>query len=88
MLSEEDDPNVQKYLDGSWEKENKRHPVDLELELVLGKMPRKVRIPISALFCTESKFIIFFLDLQFRNFYAQARKINPAKKSNCERCFR
>lgn len=42
VLSEEDKPDVQKYLDGSWEKENKRHPVDLELELVLGKMPRKV----------------------------------------------
>ena len=44
ILSEEEDINVDKYLDGSYEKENARHPVDLELELVLGKMPQKVRI--------------------------------------------
>lgn len=42
ILSEEERPDVKKYLDGSWEKENRRHPVDLELELVLGKMPQKV----------------------------------------------
>lgn len=42
MLSEEENPNINKYMDDSWLKENKRHPVDLDLELVLGKMPRKV----------------------------------------------
>lgn len=35
--------DVTKYLNGSYKKENVRHPVDLDLELVLGKMPRKVR---------------------------------------------
>ena len=28
-------------MDGTWDK-TKRHPVDLDLELVLGKMPQKV----------------------------------------------
>ena len=35
--------DVMKYLNGSYEQENVRHPVDLNLELVLGKMPQKVR---------------------------------------------
>ncbi|KAJ9594363.1 hypothetical protein L9F63_014205, partial [Diploptera punctata] len=42
ILSEEEENNIDKYLNGSYEKENVRHPVDLELELVLGKMPQKV----------------------------------------------
>ncbi len=33
--------NDEKYLNGSADGD-KRHPVDLELELVLGKMPQKV----------------------------------------------
>ncbi|KAJ1521156.1 hypothetical protein ONE63_002851 [Megalurothrips usitatus] len=40
ILSEEDDMNDEKYLN-SVEPQDKRHPVDLELELVLGKMPQK-----------------------------------------------
>ncbi|XP_026272194.1 phosphoribosylformylglycinamidine synthase [Frankliniella occidentalis] len=40
ILSEEDDMNDEKYLNGSVDG-SKRHPVDLELELVLGKMPQK-----------------------------------------------
>jgi len=43
ILSEEEDVDVTKYLNGSYEQENVRHPVDLDLELVLGKMPQKVR---------------------------------------------
>jgi phosphoribosylformylglycinamidine synthase len=43
ILSEEEDVDDTKYLNGSYEQENVRHPVDLDLELVLGKMPRKVR---------------------------------------------
>lgn len=39
ILSEEDDTNDEKYLNGL--DSNQRHPVDLELELVLGKMPQK-----------------------------------------------
>lgn len=39
ILSEEDDCDASKYL--SEVHEDKRHPVDLDLELVLGKMPRK-----------------------------------------------
>lgn len=42
ILSEEENADITKYMDGSWMKENKRHPVDLDLQLVLGKMPRKV----------------------------------------------
>lgn len=38
ILSEEDDFDLSKY-----EQNNIRHPVDLELELVLGKMPQKVK---------------------------------------------
>ncbi|GLH08832.1 CLUMA_CG000196, isoform A [Gryllus bimaculatus] len=34
-------PDDKKFLDGSFEKEKAKYPVDLELELVLGKMPRK-----------------------------------------------
>ncbi|XP_012285205.1 phosphoribosylformylglycinamidine synthase [Orussus abietinus] len=41
ILSEEDDCNTEKYLDESYVP-GKRHPVDLDLELVLGKIPRKV----------------------------------------------
>ncbi|XP_076642903.1 phosphoribosylformylglycinamidine synthase isoform X1 [Halictus rubicundus] len=40
ILSEENDCNVSKYLNKNY-KDEKRHPVDLDLELVLGKMPRK-----------------------------------------------
>jgi len=43
ILSEEEEVDDMKYLNGSYEQENIRHPVDLDLELVLGKMPRKVR---------------------------------------------
>lgn len=42
ILSEEDDCDASKYLSEVYE--DKRHPVDLDLELVLGKMPRKVGI--------------------------------------------
>jgi len=42
ILSEEEEVDDMKYLNGSYEQENIRHPVDLDLELVLGKMPRKV----------------------------------------------
>ncbi|XP_047003252.1 phosphoribosylformylglycinamidine synthase isoform X1 [Schistocerca americana] len=42
ILSEEEDPEDTKYLDGTYTSSDVRHPVDLELELVLGKMPRKV----------------------------------------------
>lgn len=35
--------NDKKYLNGS-ENKDMRHPFDLELELVLGKMPRKVSL--------------------------------------------
>lgn len=41
ILSEEPDCDVSKYLNGNYEKEEARHPVDLDLELVLGKMPQK-----------------------------------------------
>lgn len=50
-------------MDGSWERENKRHPVDLDLELVLGKMPRKVKYKVfcftlvNNIFKTHEKFI-------------------------------
>jgi len=44
VLSEEENPDPSKYLDGTRAHGVKRHPVDLDLELVLGKMPRKVRI--------------------------------------------
>lgn len=41
ILSEENDGDTSKYLNKDYE--NKvRHPVDLDLNLVLGKMPRKV----------------------------------------------
>ncbi|XP_069680466.1 phosphoribosylformylglycinamidine synthase isoform X2 [Periplaneta americana] len=42
ILSEEEEMDEKKYLSGSYAQENVRHPVDLELELVLGKMPQKV----------------------------------------------
>lgn len=41
VLSEEDDCDYSKYLNGS-DSSKRRHPVDLDLELVLGKMPQKV----------------------------------------------
>lgn len=40
ILSEETDCDVSKYLEGDYDK-RKKHPVNLDLELVLGKMPRK-----------------------------------------------
>nr|XP_031826710.1 phosphoribosylformylglycinamidine synthase [Nomia melanderi] len=40
ILSEENNCDVSKYLDENY-KQDTRHPVDLDLELVLGKMPRK-----------------------------------------------
>ncbi|KAK9296578.1 hypothetical protein QLX08_009424 [Tetragonisca angustula] len=40
ILSEEDDCESSKYLNENYEFK-KRHPVDLDLELVLGKMPQK-----------------------------------------------
>ncbi|XP_043267465.1 phosphoribosylformylglycinamidine synthase [Venturia canescens] len=40
VLSEEEHCDPTKYLNGT-EDRNLRHPVDLELELVLGKMPQK-----------------------------------------------
>jgi phosphoribosylformylglycinamidine synthase len=43
ILSEEEEMDVTRYLNGTYKQENVRHPVDLELELVLGKMPQKVR---------------------------------------------
>jgi phosphoribosylformylglycinamidine synthase len=43
ILSEEEEMDVTKFLNGSYQQENVRHPVDLDLELVLGKMPQKVR---------------------------------------------
>lgn len=42
ILSEEEEMDVTQYMNGSYEQKNVRHPVDLELELVLGKMPQKV----------------------------------------------
>ena len=41
--SEEEEMDVTKFLNSSYQQENVRHPVDLDLELVLGKMPQKVR---------------------------------------------
>jgi phosphoribosylformylglycinamidine synthase len=41
ILSEEDNCDATKYMDKNYVSKQ-RHPVDLELELVLGKMPRKV----------------------------------------------
>ena len=41
VLSEEDNCDNSKYLNNT-DVSKTRHPVDLELELVLGKMPRKV----------------------------------------------
>jgi phosphoribosylformylglycinamidine synthase len=43
ILSEEEEMDVTQYMNGSYGNKNVRHPVDLELELVLGKMPQKVR---------------------------------------------
>jgi phosphoribosylformylglycinamidine synthase len=43
ILSEEEEMDVTPYLKDSYKQESVRHPVDLELELVLGKMPQKVR---------------------------------------------
>ncbi|XP_014208739.1 phosphoribosylformylglycinamidine synthase [Copidosoma floridanum] len=40
ILSEEDDCDATKYMDENYASEQ-RHPVNLELELVLGKMPQK-----------------------------------------------
>lgn len=39
ILSEEEDCDESKYLAGT--NKNVQHPVDLDLELVLGKMPKK-----------------------------------------------
>lgn len=41
ILSEEE-PDPAKYLDGSHNVESENHPFNLDLELVLGKMPQKV----------------------------------------------
>lgn len=41
ILSEENDYDSLKYLSENYEYKT-RHPVDLDLELVLGKMPQKV----------------------------------------------
>lgn len=41
ILSEDDTCDLSKYLNENYEDET-RHPVDLDLELVLGKMPQKV----------------------------------------------
>lgn len=41
ILTEGDDCDPSKYLNENYEHKT-RHPVDLDLELVLGKMPRKV----------------------------------------------
>lgn len=43
ILSEEDNCDASKYMDKNYASK-RRHPVDLELELVLGKMPRKVNL--------------------------------------------
>lgn len=42
ILSEEDECDATKYMDKNYAPK-RRHPVDLELELVLGKMPSKVK---------------------------------------------
>ncbi|XP_063240039.1 LOW QUALITY PROTEIN: phosphoribosylformylglycinamidine synthase [Bacillus rossius redtenbacheri] len=41
ILSEEEDTDDKSYLDGSYVRKDVVHPVNLELELVLGKMPQK-----------------------------------------------
>ncbi|XP_066999437.2 phosphoribosylformylglycinamidine synthase [Anabrus simplex] len=41
ILSEEELMDDTKYLNGSYEKENQKYPFNLELEMVLGKMPQK-----------------------------------------------
>lgn len=45
ILSEEDNCDLLKYLNENYEHKS-RHPVELDLELVLGKMPQKVNIEI------------------------------------------
>lgn len=45
ILSEEDNCDSSKYLNENYEHKS-RHPVELDLELVLGKMPQKVNIEI------------------------------------------
>lgn len=45
IVSEDEDCNVSKYLNGDLSQNQAssiKHPVNLELELILGKMPRKV----------------------------------------------
>ncbi|XP_015119101.1 phosphoribosylformylglycinamidine synthase [Diachasma alloeum] len=44
ILSEEDHPNSSKYLNDHVDDDNNmiRHPVDLDLEFILGKMPQKI----------------------------------------------
>lgn len=43
ILSEEDNPNPSKYLNDSHNEAAEQHPFNLDLELVLGKIPQKVR---------------------------------------------
>lgn len=45
ILSEEDNCDSSKYLNENYEHKS-RHPVELDLELVLGKMPQKVNMEI------------------------------------------
>lgn len=45
ILSEEDNCDSLKYLNENYEHKS-RHPVELDLELVLGKMPQKVNMEI------------------------------------------
>ncbi|XP_011311335.1 phosphoribosylformylglycinamidine synthase [Fopius arisanus] len=42
VLSEENNPDPEKYLDTTKDSAGTRHPVDLDLEFILGKMPQKV----------------------------------------------
>lgn len=41
ILSEDDDCNIEKYMKNNFDDNDKRHPVDLDLEFILGKMPQK-----------------------------------------------
>ncbi|XP_054263875.1 phosphoribosylformylglycinamidine synthase [Macrosteles quadrilineatus] len=41
VLSEEENPDPSKYLDSNHNSETENHPFNLDLELVLGKMPQK-----------------------------------------------
>nr|CAD7462723.1 unnamed protein product [Timema tahoe] len=89
VLSEEEDDNELKYLDGSYVKQGVRHPVDLELELVLGSMPQKVfhldRKPVivTSLTLPTSLSVLQALDLVLRLPSVSSKRYLTNKVDRC-----